>query len=171
MEHPSGIRKADIIEYSTKYLKELDRFFSEVKENGLWILPLSPITEAENGWSIMMIGQESSQGVQGYMPMWSNPADALSLSMHIEGPQIQSIPFDMFVQVIKDNPKPGIVAGLNPIMVNSKKENGEVTVGTLPLILIPFPLLFEAYKGEQSSNFSTELAPWILASKSAFDNF
>lgn len=171
MENPFG-NNITIIEYSEKYMKELDRFIQEAKENGVWVFPISPISEDTTSWSIMMFGIENNAGIRGYMPMWSNPADGLAMSLHIDGPALQSVPLDFFEQVIMGNPKPGIVAALNPVVRNGKPDKeGQAAIGVIPPVLIPFEILFAVYRGVDHRAFSAELAAWISVSKSVTYDF
>lgn len=166
MENPFG-NNVTISEYSDKYLKELDRFLAEAQENGVWVFPIRPINEDTTDWTILMFGMESNEDIRGYMPMWSNPAEGLAMSLHIDGPSLQSIPLSVFANVIMSNPKPGIVAALNPVVRNGKPdESGSPSIGVVPPLLIPFDLLLAIYQGKDVHTFSTELAAWILASKS-----
>lgn len=171
MENPFG-NNVTISEYSDRYLKELDRFITEAKENGVWVFPIRPITEDTSDWTILMFGLESSEGIKGYMPMWSNPAEGLAMSLHIDGPSLQSVPLEMFASVIMENPKPGIVAALNPVVRNGKPDaEGRPSIGVIPPLLIPFDILLAVYNGIDTKNFSAELATWILASKSVTYDF
>ena len=171
MENPFG-NNVTISEYSEKYLKELDRFISEAEENGVWIFPIRPITEDTDDWTILMFGLDDTEEVRGYMPMWSNPAEGLAMSMHIDGPALQSIPLEMFAQVIMTSPKPGIVAALNPVIRNGKPDaQGNQPIGVIPPLLIPFDILLAVYRGIDVRSFSAELAAWILASKSVKYDF
>jgi hypothetical protein len=166
MENPFG-NNVTISEYSDKYLQELDRFIGEARETGVWVFPSNQITAESTDWTILMVALDNNVGVKGYMPMWSSPAEGLAMSLHIDGPALQSVPLDFFIQVILDNPKPGIVAAINPVIRNGKlDEAGNQPIIVIPPVLIPFDILLAIYKGLDIREFSAELASWILASKS-----
>lgn len=171
MENPFG-SNLTITEYSEKYMKELDRFIQEAKENGVWVFPIHPIDAETKSWPIMMFGLDNNAGLRGYMPIWSSPAEGLSLSMHIDGPSLQSIPLDAFIDVMMEDRKPGIVAALNPVIRNGKPDaNGKPSIGVVPPILLPFEILFAVYKGIDHKEFASDLAFWISASHSITYDF
>ena len=171
VENPFGER-VTLAEYSDKYLKELDRFLQEVKDNGVWVFSVEPITAENPNWTILTFGYEDANEVKVYMPMWSSPADGMSLALHINGPELQSVPFELFANVIMENPRPGLVAAINPVVRNGKKKpNGESSVGLIPPLLIPFEILLAVYRGNTATSFSAELAGWIMRSKNAIYDF
>lgn len=170
-ENPFG-NTASLSEYSDRYLKELDKFLEEARRNGVWFFSGVPINADTPDWTIMTFGYTKDNEIQTYMPLWSNPADGLSLAMHIEGPELQSVPFDLFANSIMENPRPGVVAAINPVVRNGKpKPNGETPIGIIPPVLIPFNILLAIYRGDNATTFSTELTGWIVRSKTAVYDF
>lgn len=165
MENPFGER-ISLEEYTQKYLEAIDVFLKEAHNNGVWLYTEQPLSLEAPVDNLGLLAVNIPDIMKSYIPIWSNPADALGLGIYAVETSPQSIPLDIFSRGVLQSSNPDVVAGINPMMRNGKKqEDGAVNIGLIPPVLIPFSILEQIYRGEKSITFYQELAPWIEISK------
>lgn len=169
MENPFGHNITEL-EYTNKYMNALDQFFEEAKSNGVWFYATESLDEATGTFSVISF---RTPGLSGYMPVWSSPADALSIGLHIQGPVLQSVPLDFFDENIMSKAAGDMIAAPNPAVRNSKRttSNGDPAVGLLPPVMIPIPMMHQIYTGKREDNFTRNMAVWVTLSQNTVHEF
>lgn len=169
MENPFGYNLTEL-EYTNKYMAALDKFFEEAKSNGVWFYAPQSLDPATGTFSVISF---RTPGLSGYMPIWSSPADALSLGLHIQGPVLQSVPLSYFDDNIMSAATADMIAAPNPAVRNSRhtNDNGDPAVGLLPPVMIPLTMMHQIHSGARDSNFARNMAVWVTLSQNTVHEF